>query len=77
MKHAVENTNPRALLDAALAELELDATEFTPGEFGIGFTVTRGEHPQRVQITWSLLKICRNIESVKRAILHQLEEKVG
>jgi len=70
-------TNSRALLDEAIAELGLNASEFTPSDGGMSFAVTRGVHVQRVHISWSLLRASRNTASVRRAINHQLGEKVG
>ena len=60
---------PRVLIDGALDELGLTGSNFTCGETGIAFTV----NGKRLHLSYTLLKLCRSTESVKRAIAHQME----
>lgn len=59
---------PRVLIDRALAELNLVGGSFSGGESGIAFTV----NGKRLHLSYTLLKLCRSTESVKRAIVHQM-----
>lgn len=62
---------PRVLINDALRELNLVGGSFSGGEVGIAFTV----NGKRLHLSYTLLKLCRNTESVKRAIVHQIGEQ--
>jgi len=60
-------------IEAALQSLDLVGGAFTHGETGIAFEV----NGKRIHLSYTLLKLSRNIASIERAITFQLTGKVG
>jgi hypothetical protein len=65
--------NHQKKIEDALKNLDLIGEDFRHGETGIAFSVNR----KRLHLTYTLLKLSRNIVSIERAIQFQLGEKVG